>query len=166
MASSKNPKVFSSQESNFNRHKAHCSICVHPQREEIERAFIDWVSPAKIAAEFKLRDRYSIYRHAHALNLFPQRDRNLRAPLSRFIERADEAPVTAGAVMQAITLFARINARGELVERDERVSFQDLFAKMTHAETEAYAKDGIFPSRFAQLTGAKGPQGSGGNENE
>jgi hypothetical protein len=165
MASSKNSKVISSEKSNFNRHKSHCKICAHPQREEIERAYIDWVSPAQIAAEFKLRDRSCIYRHAHALNLVPLRDRNSRALLHRYLERADEAPVTAGGVMQAITLLARINARGELVELDEQVGSHDFLDQMNPYEREAYAKDGTLPSWCPRSKDTKGPQGSGGNEN-
>jgi hypothetical protein len=165
MLGNKKPKASPSQKLNFNRHESHCKICAHPQRQGIERAYLDWVSPAQIAAEFKLRDRSSIYRHAHALNLVLLRDRNSRALLRRFLERADEAPVTAGAVMQAITLLARINLQGELVEQDDQVSTNDLYARMSPAEREAYAKDGILPGRFTQLTGKKGPQGSGGDEN-
>jgi hypothetical protein len=165
MASSKNLKEISSEKSNFNRHKSHCKICAHPQREEIERAYIDWVSPAQIAAEFKLRDRSCIYRHAHALNLVALRDRNSRALLHRYLERADEAPVTAGGVMQAITLLGRLNARGELVEPDEQESFEDQLAKMHPDEREAYAKDWTLPSWCSRPNDTKSPQGSGGNEN-
>ncbi len=28
------------------RHENHCKICSHPQREEIEQAFVTWTSPA------------------------------------------------------------------------------------------------------------------------
>ena len=167
MPSTRNLTAISSQKLNFNRHKSHCSICAHPQREEIEREFISWKSPKKIAIEYKLRDRTALYRHAHAVYLFSKRNRNLRAPLGRIIERADDAPVTAGAIIQAIALYARINARGELVAPDEQVGRQeDLFEKMNPDELEAYAKNGTLPSWFTQLTGAKGPQGSGGDENE
>jgi len=119
-----------------------------------------------IADEFKLQHRASIYRHAHALNLVSRRDRNLQAFLRRYLERADEAPVTAGAIMQAVTLLARMNKRGELVDRDDQVSAQDLFDQMNPDEREAYGKDGTLPSWFTQLSGAEGPQGSESTENE
>jgi hypothetical protein len=161
----KNPKASPSQKPNSNRHESHCKICAHPQRAEIERAFIDWVRAPLIVAKFKLGDRTSIYRHAAALNLDPKRDRNVAAPLREFIERAHEAPVTGSALIQAIKLLAQINGRGELVEPVEQIDIRDLFSKMTDAECEAYAKDGALPSWFTQLTGKKGPKGSGGNEN-
>jgi hypothetical protein len=163
LANRKNLRVISSKKSNFNRHRGHCSICAHPQREEIEREFISWKSPAKIVDEYGLQDRTALYRHAHAVGLFSKRSLNNRAALERIIERGDDAPVTAGAVVQAVALHARINARGELVERDERVGFQDLFAKMTFAELDAYAKDGTLPSWFPRSKDTKGQRGG---ENE
>jgi hypothetical protein len=166
MKSSTNRKAIASQKSNSRRHESHCNICAHPQCEEIEREFISWKSPVKIAAEFKLGDRSSVYRHAHALGLFAERGGNLRLALGRLIERVDEVPVTAGAVVQAIALYARINGRGELIDPGGQERLDDLYAKMNSTEKEAFAKDGTFPSWFPRLAGAKGSQGSGGNENE
>ncbi|MFZ0339890.1 MAG: hypothetical protein WAL45_17810, partial [Terracidiphilus sp.] len=60
------------------RHQRNCSVCGHKQREEIESAFIGWRSPAAIAEEYGLADRTSVYRHAHALGLFPKRQKNIR----------------------------------------------------------------------------------------
>src|SRR5664279_1149618 len=87
---------------NLGRHQRACSVCAHQQREEIEAAFIGWRSPAAIAEEFGLADRTSVYRHAHALGLFPKRQRNIRAALERIIERASEVDVTASAVVAAV----------------------------------------------------------------
>lgn len=165
MANRKHQNVISSEKSNFNRHKSHCSICRHAQREEIEREFISWKSPEKIATEYKLPDRTALYRHAHAVDLFSRRDRNLRAALGRLIERVDEVEATAGAVVQAITLLGRINARGELVSRDVLVGLHELFAKMTRDELEVYAKGGPLPSWFPQVEDTKGPQSPGGDQN-
>jgi hypothetical protein len=49
----------------------------YEQRDEIEAAFIGWRSTAAIAEEYGLAERASIYRHAHALGLFPKRQRNI-----------------------------------------------------------------------------------------
>jgi hypothetical protein len=164
MASSKNRSV-SPQKPNFVSHRSHCSVCAHPQCEEIEREFISWRSPADIAREFKLRDRSAIYRHAHALDLGSKRDRNIRAALARIIEKVDGVQATAGAVIQAIALYARINARGELVERDDEAGTHELFAKMNPAELEAYAKNGTLPRWFPRSKSTKGSSGSGDDEN-
>jgi len=88
------------------------------------------------------------------LNLFPKRSRNIRAALERIIEKADEVPVNAAAVVQAIATYARINAQGNLIERSEQINLNDLFDRMSVEELEAYAKDGALPQWFCRVTGA------------
>ena len=80
---------------NSGRHAAECKICAHAHRHEIERDFINWHSPASIAKQYGLRNRSTVYRHAHAVGLFPKRERNVRAALEKIIERAGEVDVTA-----------------------------------------------------------------------
>jgi hypothetical protein len=154
----------SSQESSLNRHRSHCSICKHAQREEIEREFISWKSPRAIVTDFGLRDRFGLFRHAHAMNLFSKRGRNLQIALGRYIERIDDAPATGGAMVQAIGLYAKINSRGELVERDDLLDIEKLIANMSNDELRNLADNAIVPSWFARVTGSNGPQG--GDENE
>jgi hypothetical protein len=139
---------------NLARHERGCRICTHPSRVEIEQDFIAWRSPSKIASEYKLRNRATIYRHAHAVGLFPKRARNVRAALERIIEKIDDVPVSAAAVIQAIATYARINAQGQLVERSEQVNLNDLFDRMTLEELETYAKDGTLPWWFDRAVGA------------
>jgi hypothetical protein len=165
MAGKKNLAENPSKNPNLGKHKSRCSVCAHLECAEIEREFISWKSPADIAAEYNLRNRSSIYRHAHALDLFAKRGRNVRAVLERVMERVDHAPVTMSGVVQAVALYARINSRGEFVERDDQTGIHELFEEMTQDEYEAYAKDGAVPSWFPLLKGTKSPQGSGGNEN-
>ena len=61
------------------RHSRNCGICAHKHREEIEREFINWTGPKAIAKEYGLKDRATVYRHAHAFGLFVKRRRNIRA---------------------------------------------------------------------------------------
>src|ERR1039458_5929290 len=112
---------------NLGRHQRACSVCAHQQREEIEAAFIGWRSPAAIAEKYGLADRASVYRHAHALGLFPKRQKNIRAALERIIEKAGEVEVTASAVVAAVQAYAKINAAGEWVDRTENGSMRELF---------------------------------------
>jgi hypothetical protein len=51
----------------LNRHKGQCTICSHEKCKEIEAAFVAWKSPEKIAAEFALGHRSTVYRHAEVL---------------------------------------------------------------------------------------------------
>ena len=136
------------------RHQRACSVCAHGQREEIEGAFIGWRSPAAIAEEYGLADRASVYRHAHALGLFPKRQKNIRAALERIIEKAGEVDVTASAVVAAVQAYAKINAAGEWIDRTETTSMNDLFDRMSTQELEAYAQTGELPGWFKGTAGA------------
>lgn len=151
---------------NIGRHAAECKICAHAQREEIERDFINWRSPASIAKHYKLTNRASVYRHAHALGLFPKRQRNVRAALEKIIERAGEVEVNATAVVSAVGAYARINAAGQWVDRSERVDLNQLFDRMTALELEEYAREGKLPDWFTTIAeGATSSNGQGGPEN-
>jgi hypothetical protein len=137
------------------RHRRTCSVCNHPQLEEIEGAFVSWRSPAETAAAFGLADRASIYRHAHALGLFEKRRRNIRAALEKIIERAGEVDVTASAVVAAVQAYAKINSAGEWIDRtEENVSMRSLFERMSREELEAYAQSGALPGWFRAAVGA------------
>ena len=140
---------------NQGRHEYHCTVCTHARREEIELAFVNWTSTARIAKEYRV-SRDSIYRHAHALTLFEKRRRNVRAALETIIERAGEVTVGAAAVVSAVTAYAKINANGQWIERTEQVSLNQLFDRMTRAEMEAYARDGQLPGWFERAVGATG----------
>jgi hypothetical protein len=137
-----------SKTANLGRHSAGCRICAHSRREEIERDFINWRGPAEIARAYKLPDRSTVYRHAHALGLFGRRQRNVRAALERIIEKAGDVDVTAAAVVAAVQAYAKINAAGQWIERSENVSLNELFERMTQEELEAYARNGTLPYWF------------------
>lgn len=147
---------------NVDLHKRSCLVCKHPQREEIEAAFIGWQSPAKIATDYEFADRNTIYRHAHALGLFEARRRNIRAALERIIERSGDVEVTASAVVAAVQAYAKINASGEWVDRTETVSMSDLFSRMSQQELEDYASTGTFPAWYQAITGATDKKPDGG----
>jgi hypothetical protein len=132
------------------RHRRDCTVCAHPQRSEIEADFVAWHSPLAIAADYGLADQKSVYRHAHAFDLFPKRERNLRAALTKIIEKAATVEVTAAAVVAAVQAYAKINAAGQWVDRSEYVNMNELFDRMTKGELEAYAENGRLPAWFAE----------------
>ena len=142
------------------RHRRACTICAHPERFEIEQAFVTWASPAAIAQQYGLTDRASVYRHAHALQLFPKRLQNVRAALERIIERVGDVEVTAPAVVAAVQTLAKINATGRWMDPTEQVSLHQLFERMTREELEIYARDGELPSWFSDLTKREGNHSS------
>jgi hypothetical protein len=130
-------------------------VCRHMKCAEIETDFVTWRSPAAIAKEYELSDRSSIYRHAHALGLFPKRQRNVRAALERIIEKAGEVEVTAAAVVAAVQVYSKLNAAGQWIDRSETVDLNELFDRMTREELEAYAHDGTLPGWFTDAQAGK-----------
>ena len=73
--------IASSKNASRPRHLSRCSICAHPQRRTIERAFVN-----KILTVSEIHQKFgvghdAVYRHAHALNLLATRNRNWRAPV-------------------------------------------------------------------------------------
>jgi hypothetical protein len=147
------------------RHRRQCTICQHADREEIETAFVAWRSPAAIAEEYGLADRKTVYRHAHALELFPKRARNIRSALESILEKSGEVEVSASAVVAAVQAYAKINAAGAWIDRTEMVSMNDLFARMSAAELEIYASTGDLPAWFSAVLPATRVH-SHGDEND
>ncbi len=92
------------------RHRAQCRICRHPQREEIEREFLDWTSAREIAEEYKLGSHRTVYRHANALDLFHVRRGYVERVLDNVLERSGEAKITAASVVSAIRLMLELNS--------------------------------------------------------
>jgi len=137
---------------NQGRHEAQCSICKHAQREEIDRAFLDWESPDTIADTFGV-GRASIYRHANALALYEPRDRNIKRVLGRIIEHGSTVDVTAAVVVSAISTLSKLNASGQWIDRRETIDLNDMFARMTEDEMRRYASNGELPAWFTSVVG-------------
>jgi hypothetical protein len=95
-------------------HSRECSICRHPERDFIDREFLQWTPADSIAVAYRIQRR-AIYRHAHATNLFERRNRDLRFALGRIIEQAGAVPVTADAIVRAIRLYASLNDEGDWI---------------------------------------------------
>ena len=96
-------------------HERLCLVCRNPLREAIEEEFIHWHSVQDIAEHYGIEPR-TIYRHAKAVNLYDQRDRNLRFALGHIIHRAQTVRANADSVIRAVHHFARINRNGQWVE--------------------------------------------------
>jgi hypothetical protein len=104
------------QLSSLAMHEAHCMICNSEWREEMDELFVNWHNVSEIGREYHT-PRRTVYRHAHAVGLFPIRDRNLRRSLGLIIHHAETAPgVTADSVIRAVRTFAHINDAGEWVD--------------------------------------------------
>ena len=156
------PKKGRYSKQSLGRHETHCTLCQHLERQAIEQEWVDWGNTSRIGKEYKL-SRDTIYRHAHALGLFEKRQKNVRKALERMIEKAGEVEVTASAVVQAVQVYAKINSEGKLVERQEMVSLNELFDRMSAKELEAYAKEGTLPGWFSNVVGETPNESEGDN---
>jgi hypothetical protein len=141
---------------NRSRHEAQCSICASPYRQEIEEAFINWQQPSNIAGNYEI-NRYALYRHAHACDLFSKRRRNIIRSLEWIIERAEFTSCCASAVVSAVQLYAKLireveeKAKGKAVQSPNLV---ELLGQMTQTERDAYARDGSLPEWLLRAIGA------------
>jgi hypothetical protein len=98
------------------RHARKCEICRHSERDAIEREFIDWHPPGTIVDDYQLNSRASIYRHAHAVGLFPWRRHNLRSSLELVIQEAQRTSPTGDAIIRAVRAYCRVTRDGRWVE--------------------------------------------------
>ena len=121
------------------RHSRKCSVCRHREREAIERDFLSWQSPDRIAEDYGIADHSSIYRHAHATGLFDRRAQTIRLALCPIIERAMTVEVTANSVVRAIELLARLDAHGRLTVPPTHVIYQTSRSAPSSPETSKHA---------------------------
>jgi hypothetical protein len=103
------------------RHARKCAICRHPNRADIEEAFVSWRNAELIQKDYKLSNYHTIYRHARAQGLYERRRENLHFAAELLIEHADQARPDANIILRAIHACARINDRGEWIEPARRL---------------------------------------------
>jgi hypothetical protein len=148
------PKKEAEKQTSEQRHARDCKICNHQEREAIEAEFVGWTDVTQLAKDYGL-SRNSVYRHAEMMGLREKRRQNIRAALERIIEKAGSVQVTAAAVVSAVQALAKINAKGEWVERVEHVDLHAVFDRMSREELDTYARDGKLPAWVGEfLSGA------------
>lgn len=107
----------------FARHSRRCNVCSHPDRDIIEAEFIRWSNPDRLAEQFNLGHRSSIYRHAHATGLFERRRRELLRVLESILEAADFANFqTADVLIRATRVYAHLDDNGYWYEPPKTVT--------------------------------------------
>jgi hypothetical protein len=126
-------------------HARHCRVCAHPLREEIEHEFLRWVPSHQIVRTYELDDpllptgrgRFSLYRHARAVGLYPRRARNIRTALEHMIESAAVVSLSGSNVLQAIRMFTQMDEDGRTIEG--RRSNVQVTYRIEHAASSADA---------------------------
>jgi hypothetical protein len=107
----------------LNRHIRKCSICSHPEREDIDHAFVNWMSAREIVDTFGVTSAASLYRHASATGLFQARSRNIRGALENVIECAEYWGGKPDTIVRAARVHAHINEDGVWVEPPKSVTW-------------------------------------------
>lgn len=91
---------------NIARHSTQCTICKHPQKQEIEARYLAFVSVLHVADEFKVSDD-AVLRHADYFGLSDQRvsdtEKVLKNVIARgFAQHKEIAPTIAMAAVQEL----------------------------------------------------------------
>jgi hypothetical protein len=145
------------------RHKSQCSICNHPNCSEIEECWIDWRHICHIESVYHV-SRDAIYRHMHALDLFKERQRNIRGALERIIEEVGAVSPSASGVVSAIQAYVKLNSAEQATEQAQGMNPQKLLERMSQEEREAFARDGSLPGWFSRAIGATSSDGQEGEK--
>jgi hypothetical protein len=138
---------------NLGQHQAQCTVCSHPERQEIEEEWISWHYADDVAARYGI-SRDAIYRHARALDLYSIRRKNIRRALEGIAERVSRTRMSGSEVLSAIKALVKINSEGQGAEHIESTDPTKLFKRMSPEERAAFAQDGSLPDWFSRAKGA------------
>jgi hypothetical protein len=131
------------------RHRRKCKICRHPNRDEIERDYLQWRTSRDIARSFGITDHTVIFRHAWATGLYQQRQRIIAYALHPLLEQSEDVFIkaTPSSIISAVQTYSQINNEGRRIRskpvtniyitdpkgldpsRHSRPGFQGLFAQ-------------------------------------
>ncbi len=146
------------------RHQTQCAICLSSYRQAIDELFIDWVSPHLIAQQYPGISRDSLYRHAHACDLFTKRKKNIGMALEKIIEGADNMSMAGSQVVSAIQTYVKLNSTGQGTEQAQGRKPKELFERLSKEEREAFVRDGSLPEWFSRAKGATPTDGHDGEK--
>lgn len=108
---------YSQRPPDFYRHARLCTVCNHPERDAIDAEFVRWQSPEKIAADYQIADRSSIYRHAHSTGLFLARRRELPRVLETILESGGNISLESmDVITRAVRAYAHLDENGKWFE--------------------------------------------------
>ena len=163
MSDNKQVKVKEGGSVNLGRHQAQCTVCQHPQRQEIEEAWIGWGYTNHIAKDYGV-SRDSIYRHAHALGLFSKRQKNHKLVVEKIMERLDWTEIHGSDILSAIKIYEKIISAEQRIEQAQATNPKELLERMSQEERDAFARDGSLPAWFSKAIGATPDDGQKGEK--
>ncbi|MBZ5672067.1 MAG: hypothetical protein LAO04_20375 [Acidobacteriia bacterium] len=148
---------------NLGRHQSQCTVCQHPERQEIEEEWINWVFPTGIAERHGI-SRDALYRHAHACDLFSKRQKNRKLILEKILERVDWAPISGSAFLSTYKVYDKITSAEEEKGHLQGENFKKSLKQMSQEERGAFARDGSLPEWFSKAIGATSGDGQEGEK--
>jgi len=125
------------------RHQSQCSVCRHPQCQEIEEAWLNWGNTSQIADKYKVT-RDAIYRHMNALGLFSERQKRVKFVYEKIIERLDWVSVKDATILAALKAYVALCEREEAKQASAGAP-QEVSRPMSDLESEVHAQDGSLP---------------------
>lgn len=102
------------------RHRRKCQICCHPDREEMEKEYVEWSKLWGIARHYDVPER-ALRRHVEAIGLVSRRRANLVGALENVVERGAEAPITGSTIVRAVKAICCINGDNKWTEPAKKV---------------------------------------------
>lgn len=148
---------------NLGRHQAQCTICLSPNRQQIDEDWINWHHPGHFKDAFGV-SRDTLYRHAHATGLFSKRRKNVSMVLEKMIERVDWAPVSGSVILSAIKVLEKINRAGQEGEPVHETDPKVLLKRMSPEERQQFVQDGSLPEWFSEANGTTPCQSQEGDK--
>ena len=119
------------------RHQSQCSVCSHPQRQELEEAWLDWGSTTLLAEKYGL-SRDGIYRHAHALGLFRERQNRIKRLYEKVLERLDTVKFSGSDLVKVLKEYTALCEREE-AKQETNLPAQEVLDPASGQEPEVPA---------------------------
>jgi len=121
------------------RHQSQCSVCAHPQREALEEEWVNWGSTTLLAEKYQL-SRDGIYRHAHALDLFRERQKGIKHWYEKVLERLDTVKFSGSDLVKVLKDYTALCDREE-AKQAASLPAQEELAPLTVQEAEVSDRD-------------------------
>ena len=141
---------------NLGRHQAQCGICRGDHRQEIEERWLRWSHTGTLAKDYGI-SRDCVYRHMHALDLFRERQKNLKGFLEQIMERVDQTPINGSGLLAAFRLYLNLTSMEKEKEPKQSANPQELHSRISPQE-----RDGSIPDGLSAPTDATQGEGQAG----
>jgi hypothetical protein len=163
-----NPRKLTDEEqrARLRRHQAQCSVCRHPQCQEIEEAWMNWANTTLLAKDYGV-SRDAVYRHMRALDLFKVRQQRVKIVYEKILERMDMVSVNGATLLAALKDYTAL-LKQEEAERASTGASQEVSSPISDLEPAALAKDESLPEEATPVSseGETGAAAVGNQEGE